>query len=173
MQKTYLECAEIINKRGIGGELKANCLCDGIDAISNVKVLYTDEQGKEPHSVISIKSYKQFIYIKLKDVTTAEQADMMRGKILYADRSDIVIDEDSVFIADLLGCEVVDADSGKIYGTLAEVFNRGASDIYRIVNGKNEYLFPAVKEFVVKANPGEPILIRPIPGMFDDAEEIK
>ena len=41
MQKKYLECAEIINKRGIAGELKANCLCDGIEALSKVKTLYT------------------------------------------------------------------------------------------------------------------------------------
>jgi len=173
MQKAYLECAQIINKRGIAGELKANCLCDGADSIANVKVLYTDEYGKEPHNVISIKSYKQFIYIKLSDVSTPEQADSMRGMILYADRNDIHIDEDSVFIADILGSQVIDADNGKVYGTLTEVFNVGATDIYRIVNGKNEYLFPAAKEFVVKACPGEPILIKPISGMFDDAEEIK
>ena len=97
----------------------------------------------------------------------------MRGMLLYANRDELVIDEDSVFIADLLGCDVVDADTGKVYGTLEEVFNRGASDIYRIVNGKNEYLFPAVDEFVVRAEPGLPILIRPIPGMFDGAEEIR
>lgn len=173
MQKKYLECAEIINKRGIAGELKANCLCDGIEALSKVKTLYTDENGTQPHNVVSIKSYKQFIYIKLSDVVTAEAADSMRGMLLYADRDELVIDDDSVFIADLLGSDVVDADTGKVYGTLEEVFNRGASDIYRIVNGKNEYLFPAVDEFVVRAEPGLPILIRPIPGMFDGAEEIR
>ena len=173
MQNKYLECAEIINKRGIAGELKANCLCDGIEALSGVKTLYTDKNGTQPHKVVSIKSYKQFIYIKLSDVNSAEDADNMRGKLLYADRDEISIDEDSVFIADLLGSDVIDADTGKVYGKLEEIFNRGASDIYRIVNGKNEYLFPAVKEFLVRTEPGLPILIRPIPGMFDGAEEIR
>ena len=170
MQQKFLECLKIINKRGIAGELKAECLCDGIDALENIKTLYTDPHGKNEYKVISIKGYKQFIYIKLCGITTASLADSLRGVILYADRNDIKIDENSVFIADLIGSEVIDADTGKVYGVVEEIFNRGASDIYRIVNGKNEFLFPAVKEFVVKAEPGEPILIKPIPGMFDEAE---
>ena len=60
------------------------------------------------------------------------------------------------------------------YGTLKEVFNRGASDIYRVVSAnKKEYLIPAVKDIVVRIDPNEGVFIRPIPGLIDNAEEIR
>ena len=84
------------------------------------------------------------------------------------------LDKDSVFIDDILELPVIDADNGDTYGILKEVFNRGASDIYRVVgkNGK-EYLIPAVKEIIVRIEPQSGIYIRPIPGLIDDAEEIR
>lgn len=84
------------------------------------------------------------------------------------------LDKDSVFIDDILELPVLDADTGATYGTLKEVFNRGASDIYRVVSAdKKEYLIPAVKDIVVRIDPNEGVFIRPIPGLIDDAEEIR
>ena len=68
---------------------------------------------------------------------------------------------------------VYDADTSADYGVLTEVFNRGASDIYRIEKDGKEYLIPAVKDIVIKIDPDSGIFIRPIPGLIDDAEEIR
>ncbi len=172
MQKKYLECCKVINKRGIHGELKAECYCDSVNSLDNVKKLYLDEDGNACFNVISIKNYKGFLYIKLEGINDVMSADKMRGKSLYANRDDIEIDENSHFIADLIGLDVIDADSGKVYGTLDDIFNHGASDIYSIVNDGKEYLIPAVSEIVIEIVPEKCILVRPIPGMFDDAEEL-
>jgi len=173
MLKKYLECGKVVNKRGIKGELKVECYCDSVDAIDGAKKLYADESGTDCHDVISIKNYKGYLYILLDDIRSAEEADSFRGKSLYADRDDIRHSNDKVFVEDILGLEVKDADTGKVYGKLCEIFNSGASDIYRIVDGKNEYLIPAVPEIVISADPDDCILVRPISGMFDTAEEIK
>lgn len=173
MLKKYLEIGKIINKRGISGELKVMPMCDSPESVSGIKQLFTSPDGKEPHSVSSVKPYKGFLYIKLCGTDSAESADMLRGKILYADRNDIKHEKGRVFIADLLGLEVKDADTGKVYGKLKEVFAGGSSDIYRIYDGQKEYLCPAVPGILVSAVPGKEILVRPIPGIFDDAEEIK
>ena len=173
MKNTYLECGKIINKRGIGGELKVECYCDTTSAINDAKILYTDSQGKDAHDVVSIKNYKGFLYIKLKDVNSAEEADSMRGKSLFVSRNDINVADDRTFIADLLGLEVRDCDSGVVYGKIKEVRNFGASDIYVITDGKNEYMLPAVDGIIIEKNLDSHILIKPIPGIFDDAEEIR
>ncbi len=172
MLKNYLECGKIINKRGIGGELKLLMLCDDVSSLKNVKTLYEKPNGENAHSVTHIKSYKEFLYIKLSDVNSAESADALRGKTLYAKRDELIIDDSRVFIADILNLPVKDAQNGKIYGILKEVFNSGASDIYRIVDGQKEYLMPAVKDVLCEIKVGEHILVNPIPGIFDDAEEI-
>lgn len=173
MKNKYLECGRIINKRGIAGELKLECYCDAPSSLFGIKKLYGDDKGEKVFNVISVKEYKGFVYVKLEGVNSAELADAMRGVILYAERDDLNIDENSYFIADLIGLDVCDADSGKTYGKIKDVINHGASDIYVISDGNNEYMLPAVSDMIVEIDLDSKVLIRPIPGIFDEAEEIR
>ncbi len=173
MKKQFLECGKIINKRGIGGELKVECYCDSISSIDSAKVLYGDENGTASYNVISIKNYKGFLYIKLEGIDSAEKADEMRNKLLYVSRQDIKKQDGSVFIADIIGLDVIDADSGKVYGKIADVTNYGASDIYTIECEKETYMLPAIKDIVISIDTEKGVFVRPIPGIFDEAEEIR
>lgn len=172
MLKQYLECGMVINKRGIAGELKVECYCDSTSSVDGVRYLYTDAEGKNKIKVLSLKNYKGFLYIMLEGVDSAEKADLMRGKILYISRDDIVRDSGSHFIVDLIGLDVIDVDSGIIYGKISDVSNFGASDIYTVTNSKRTVMIPAVKDIVVKIDLKEGVYVRPIQGMFDEAEEI-
>ena len=171
--KEYLEAGKIINKRGLAGELKVESYCDSPDVFCDFDKIYLDENGKDERKVLSVKLYKEWVYLRIDGVKSAEDADRLRNKLIYVNRNDIDIDEDSIFIDDILGLDVIDADNGTTYGQLDEVFNRGASDIYRVVNGSKEYLIPAVDEIVVEIDTEKGIFIRPIPGLIDDAEEIR
>ena len=74
------------------------------------------------------------------------------------------------YVADLIGCEVRDADTGKVYGVVTSVDHPGAQDIYTVKSpsGK-EYMFPGVDAFLKERNPPEGyILVTPIPGLLDD-----
>ena len=171
--KQYLEACEIINVRGLKGEVKVDSFCDSLEVLCGIDTLYFDDNGTCSVKVISAKPYKGFVYLMLESVTTVEQANKLRGKILYADRDDIPVDDGAYFIEDLLGLCVIDADKGKVYGTISDVFNSGASDIYAIKKDEKLYYFPAVDEFIVKTDLDKGVFIRPIRGMFDEAEEIK
>ena len=170
--KKYLEVGKIINKRGLKGELKVECWCDNADVLCSLSVLYFDDSGKHEAKVISAKQYKGFAYILIDGINTPELADKVRGKVLYADRDSIPLEDDGYFIDDLIGLKVYDDVTGKVYGTVTDVFNRGASDIYAISDGVNEYLLPAVDEFVTDIDFEKGISVRPIPGIFDEAEKV-
>ncbi|MBR6602659.1 MAG: PRC-barrel domain-containing protein, partial [Clostridia bacterium] len=83
-------------------------------------------------------------------------------------REDIPLAEGAYFLADLEGLPVVDFESGKNYGTLREVINRGASDIYVIDTPDGERMMPAVAEFVKKIDIETAVYVSPIPGMLED-----
>ena len=170
--KQYLEAAQIINKRGLRGEVKVDCYCDSLEVLCDIKTLYLDENGEKPLNVLAAKPYKGFVYLTIEGVTSSEEADRMRGKILYADRNVIPVEEGSFFIEDLLGLDVIDADSCKVYGKITDVFNRGASDIYTVNDGTKDYYIPAVDEFIIETDLEKGVFIRPIPGMFDEAEQV-
>ena len=171
--KEYLEAGKIINKRGLVGELKIESYCDSPQAFCSFSRIFLDKNGKEEKKVLSTKLYKDFVYLKIEAVDSAEKADKLRNCLIYINRNDMDIDENSIFIDDILGLPVIDVDNGTVYGILEEVFNVGASDIYKVLNGNKEYLIPAVKEIVVEIDTQKGIFIRPIPGLIDDAEEIR
>ena len=123
--------------------------------------------------MLSAKVYNGYVYLKLEGIDNAGEADKYRNRILYINRNDMQLDEDRYFIDDIIGLDVINIDDGTVYGKLTEVFNRGASDIYTVKNKDKEYLIPAVSEIVIKIDIDKGIFIRPIPGLIDNAEEIR
>lgn len=95
---------------------------------------------------------KNLAIIKLKGIDTIEQAEEIKGKILYCNRDDATIDEEANYIADLIGCRVVDIDSGKEYGKVVDVLNYGSCDIYDTVSSGKHILIPATPDIVKEIN---------------------
>lgn len=76
-----------------------------------------------------------------------------------------------IFIQDLLGLSIVDADTGEAYGTLTEVSFTGANDVYHMRMGGREILIPAIPQVVVETDTdGGVMRIRPIKGLLDDED---
>ena len=112
------------------------------------------------------------VLLKLQGTDTLEAAQALRNQILYADRADMPLEEGEYFIQDLIGLTVVDADTGEEYGTLSDVSQTGANDVYHISKpGESEKLIPAIRDVVVETDvDGGVMRIRPLKGLFDDAD---
>ena len=84
------------------------------------------------------------------------------------DRGDVQLPEGSFFVQDLVGLTVRDADTGECYGTLCEVSQTGANDVYHIEKEGRITLIPAIKEVVLTIDlaAGE-MRIRPLEGLFE------
>ena len=164
----YLECGKIINTHGVRGEVKLESYCDSPDILKNLSEVYLKE-GTEYRklSVRHASIFKAFVLMSLSGVDTLDDAIALKNRTVYAARKDLPIEEGSYFIVDLIGLPVIDADNGKVYGTLVNVTNLGASDLYTVKTESGERMMPAVKEFVDRVVLSEAIYIRPIAGMFD------
>lgn len=172
MIKNYLELGQIVGTHGIRGELRVNPRCDTPEFAKRFKTLYFDENGNSPVKVITSRPHGNIILMKLEGVDTVEAAAALKNRLLYLKREDAHLPDGSWFIAELIGCEVLDADNGKRYGELTDVSETGANDVWYITDDKGgEYLIPAIKEVVINADVKENrIYIRPLKGIFDDAD---
>ena len=114
------------------------------------------------------RAFKNMVIAKIEGVNTPEEADKLRNKLLYMHRDDLELDEDTYFIQDLIGMEVRDADSGQVYGKIADVMQTGANDVYVVKGDDREYLVPAIGDVVVSTDIDADIMtIRPLEGLFD------
>ena len=172
MVKRYLQVGKIVSTHGVRGELRVQPWCDGPDYISRLSVLYFDGEGREGRKVLSCRPHGNITLLTLEGVDGIDAARALRGKILYMDREESGIGENEWFIEDLIGCQVLDADSGREYGTLTEVSQTGANDVWHIRSAQGrEYLIPAIRDVVREVFPQEErITITPLKGIFDDED---
>ncbi len=167
--KKYLECGKIVSTHGIKGEVKVQVWADEPEFILDFKVLYFDK-GATPVKVKSSRLNKNIALLKIDGVEGMDEANKLRGKILYANRDEIPMQEGEHFIQDLIGLWVIDADSGELYGEISDVSKTGANDVYHIKTelGK-ELLIPAIPQVIIDINISEQTMkIRPLEGLFDE-----
>ena len=171
MIKNYLELGQIVSTHGIKGEVRFDPWCDSPDFVKKFKTLYFDASGESCVKVISARPHGNIVILMLDGVTTVDEARALRGTVLYMKRSDARLPKGTWFIQEIIGCSVVDADTGKVYGEITDVTSTGANDVYSIKTPSGEVLFPAVKEFIESTDVEEGIVkIRPIKGIFSDED---
>ena len=160
--KRFLEAGRLNSPRGLKGEIKFDCWCDGIDFLEGIKYLYLDSQGKRP---LEVKTFRETVgtvtFVGYEDRNLAAT---LTGRIVYFDREDIQLPEGVYYNDDLIGAPVIDENTGANIGTLKKIEEGVASNIY-FVEGEKNYIIPAVDQFIVSVHPEEGIIVRLMDGL--------
>ena len=169
MKQEYLECGKIVAPHGVQGVMKVESWCDTPKVLASAKKVYlkNGEQYRES-AVVTASVNGEGVLMRLDGVPTREAAQALKNTVIYLHRSDIPIPKGSMLIADMIGLPVVDIDSKKVYGTLKEVSDGVKNRIYTISTEGKDVLLPAVAEFVKEVSEENGILVRPIPGFFEE-----
>ena len=172
MKKEYLECGKVCAAHGVRGTMKVEPWCDSPKVLAMQKKVFLAEKDGSytERKVISASVSGNLVLLSFEGVDSREAASAMKNKILYLHRSDIPIKPGQMLRQDMIGLPVVDIDTGRIYGRLKDTFDGARSTIYTIETASGDVLLPAIAEFVKKIDEERGILIKPIPGFFEDAE---
>lgn len=170
MVKKYLEAGRIVGTHGIAGEMRLECWCNTPAFLSKFKKLYLDG-GREALSV-SCRPHKNIVLIKVRGVSSIEEADRYRGKILYIDRDDAHLERGEHFVQDIIGLSVVDAESGKVYGVVKDVLKTGSNDVYEMLGEDKKLCYiPVIPDIIDRLDlEEEKVYIHPMKGLFDDED---
>ncbi len=170
--RTYIEIGKIVNTHGVRGTVKAEAWCDSPAVLANMKTLYfSPAKAGEPFRPVKVEKgsvQKDRVLLTLEGVDTMEAAAALKNTLLFAHRDDIPREEGAYLIDDLKGLPLYDEKDGRCYGTLNDVIQGAASDLYEVKTEKGMVLMPAVKEFVKSIDLKNGIVIAPIKGMFDE-----
>ena len=169
--QNYLPACKIVSTHGVRGEMKALPLCDGAAFLAKFKRLFASADGAGETRVLGVRAQGNVILLRLDGVTDMDAARAQVGRTYYLAKADAKLPRGRYVIEDLLGCDVVDADTDRIYGQLTNVDRPAAQDIYTVTDGAGEeHMLPAVPEFVKKIDiDARKIFVTPIEGMFTDA----
>lgn len=169
----FLEIGKVVATHGLSGEVRIQPWCDDPSVLLELRQLYFDSQGKAFQAVEKARVKSNIVILKFQHINTIEQAQQLIHQVLYARRDDIPLADGAHFVQDLLGLRVFDADRSSVcYGTIVEVIPTGANDVYRLKDDNGiERLVPVIEDVVAEINlEKEQVLIRPLRGLFDDAD---
>lgn len=165
----YLELGKVNNTHGLKGEVKVSLWCDDISYAQQLKRVYLDDKGERCLTLISARPQKNIAIMKFGEITAVEDAEQLKGRVLYCDRDDAVIDEDAHYLADIIGCYVVDIDTEEEYGKIVDIQNYGSCDIYDIESWGKHTLIPAIPDVVKEINTEYQVVrIKAMKGLFDE-----
>ena len=161
-QKEFLEGGQIVNTHGIRGEVKIDSWCDTHEVLAGIKTLYIDGA---PRRVRSARVHKNCVIAFLEGVDDVDTAMTFKGKVIHVARSSVKLPKGQVFMADLIGLKVLDAENDAELGVLSDILTPSVQKVY-VVRGEREILIPAVDEFISEINvDGGYIKVRLIEGM--------
>lgn len=170
MLNEFLEIGKIVGTHGIKGELRVDPWCDSPAFFCKFKTLYF-KKGEEKLEVKS-RPHKNIAIMYIKGIDSVEQADLLRGRVLYINRKDASLPKDSYFIQDILGAKVVDSETGEEYGKITDVLKTGANDVYQVTDeNKKDYLVPVIDSVVLNVDVEAGIVtVKPMKGIFNDED---
>lgn len=168
--KQYLDAGKIVGIHGFRGTVKAESRCDSPRVLASLKKLYLDGDTDSPRLLHVAKSSvtSKHVLLTFAEINSEDEANALRGCLLYADRNDIPLRDGAAFLSDMIGLPVIDAENGKRYGKLKDVQDGVSSRLYEIDTPNGTVLMPEVDEFIDHISVGDGIYIRPIPGFFDE-----
>lgn len=150
---THLLIGEVLKPQGIRGEIKVKPItCDPERFYDLEQVFFARGGEYQPVKVLSARVDANGAYLHLEGVSDRNQAEALRGELLYVDREHAVqLPEDAEFICDLIGCHGTDSE-GRDLGELTDVMQPGGNDVYVFNGPLGEVLVPALKDVVVRVD---------------------
>ena len=139
----------ITSTHGVRGEVKVFPTTDDASRFKKLKKVLLDT-GKEDVEleITSVKFFKNMVILKFKGIDDMDTANKYRQKSLYVTRENAVkLKKNEYFIADLIGMAVT-SDEGEDLGTIEDVLQTGANDVYVIAKDGEEILLPAIKDCI-------------------------
>lgn len=150
----YLLLGEILRPHGIRGELRMRVLTDYPERINDMESVYLgqspDTDSARQYSVEHLRMHKEYGLLKLKGVDTRESADLLRQLFVMVTLDEAVpLEEGEFYLYQLIGVQVVTQD-GQHLGTIREVLETGANDVYILDSPQyGELLIPVTAETII------------------------
>jgi len=149
----YLAVGYLRRPHGVRGEIVMDLHTDFPERLKASRKLFIGEKHKG-FMLEGARPHGKHVLVKFRGIDTPEEAGQYRNQWVYVKTSEVPeLPEGQIYQHQLLGMTVLD-ESDKILGTLNEIIETGANDVYVVKDdaGK-ELLLPAIPPVILDIDP--------------------
>lgn len=160
---------------GVQGEMKVVPETDDPERFADLETCYVGAQPEAvmPYAVASVRYQHSkrgiTVLLGLDAIGDRNEAETLRGQLVYAHLDDLpALEDDEFFIEDLIDLDVITTD-GDAVGTIVDVMDLPSHPVYVVARpGQPDALIPGVPEFleIIDLEAGR-VVLRPIEGLLD------
>ena len=154
----YFRVGVIANTHGIRGEVKVFPTTEDPKRFKGMKEIILDTGNeKKVLEVASARFFKNMVILKFKGIDSINDIEKYKGRDLLVTRENAIpLEEGEYYIADILGATVVTEEvvleDNTHFGTLKDVMETGANDVYVVEHEGKEVLLPVIPDCVLSRN---------------------
>ena len=155
-QERYVTIARLVRPQGNRGELVAEDLSDDLNRFTRVgRVLVEDAaRGRREMVIERAWRHKGRLVLKFSGIDSITEAEELRGCPVQLPEEEIgPSPAGEFFFRDLVGCEVLDAESGGSVGRVEDVLEPGGQLLLQVKAEGREILIPFVRGICVEIDP--------------------
>ena len=151
----YLSVGFLRRPHGLRGEIIMDLHTDFPERMKAGRKLFVGDDHK-PMTLEAVRVHAKGLLVKFKDIETTEAAGLFRNQWVFIKATDAPpLPEGKIYQYQLIGFKVVDENENSL-GTLAEILETGANDVY-----------------VVKDDAGKELLLPAIPSVILDLDAVR
>ncbi len=147
----FLAIGKLHRPHGVHGELVMSVWTDFPERITPGVLVFAGEAHR-PLTVRSVRWHRQDLLIAFHECSTREEAGDLRNQVLMVRADDRPpLEEGEYYLHQLLGLKVLRAENNELLGTVREIIETGANDVYLVQNEEGEeLLLPAIDSVILE-----------------------
>jgi 16S rRNA processing protein RimM len=158
IEQRYVTLARVLRSRGNRGEVAAeDCSDDPLRRFTpGARFFLTGSALKREVLLERVWHHKGQLILKFEGIESISDAEALRGGELQIPEEEVgPAPEGGFFFQDLIGCRMLDADSGRELGVVRDVLEPGGAPVLEVDSKSGELLVPFVKSICVEIAPAE------------------
>lgn len=148
----YYTVGKIVNTQGLRGELRVKSTTDFPDErfrVGNELFLFHPSLSAPlPVKVASRRPHKEFELLSFEGYPSINDVEKFKGgELKIPEEALMELEEDEYYIHQLVGCTVL-TDEGEELGTIVDVLQPGANDVWVVKGKRGEILLPFIDDCI-------------------------
>ena len=164
----YLLLGQVLRPHGVRGEVRIRILTDYPQRIKQLDTLFLGDDPNTDQAVVyhldSFRMNQDYGLLKFRGIDDRDSADMLRELYVMVTLEDAVpLEEGEFYLYQLIGI-TVQTEDGTTLGTIREVLETGANDVYILDSPTyGEILIPVTDETIIKTDIAGGLIIVRLP----------